>query len=384
MLRKIAIFSLLPLLTMLVIQAQDQLTGTTGGVTLNIRQRADPVSERIAQLPPNTPIIVEARSEKGDWVLVTAPQPGLRGWVAIGYVSFDRTIRVMEDLPYSSEQVVNAGAIGSAAGPAPQAQVAPADIIPDRIDYPPVFLNDGVWRNIRQIYGRGRQLGNDPWALMKVGESNTAGTVYLCNFEWRSYALGDHSQLQQVVDEFSRTGSFCRNNASAQNGFGTVNVLDPLFALPEFCQPDETPLACEVRRSRPSFAFIHIGLADTGVITAQQYNSNLTQIVRYLSSSGVIPILQTWPTADVFNANNRPQLFNEEIRKVAYANNVPLLDIRAAIYGYENHGTESDGHHLSVRNPTVSDLGDANTYGRPYRELQSLQILYDLIAGLNS
>ncbi|MBN8639152.1 MAG: SGNH/GDSL hydrolase family protein [Anaerolineae bacterium] len=373
---------LLVLVSSSLVGAQDVIRGTTSGQVLNVRELPDRASTALAQFPPHTDFIVESRNEAADWLLVTAPALNLRGWIAIGFVTFEREVRVSQEIPVSTEQVntTTMNANGAPAG----GEAAPVAIIPDNIDYPAVYMPEAVWRNVRNIWARGRQLGNDPWVLMKVGESNTAGTVYLCNFEWRAYDLGTYTHLQGIVDGFSATGSFCRVNASAQNGFATVNALDPMFAPADICQPNESPLACEVRRSRASFAFIYIGLADTGILTPAEYNANLREIVRYLSDNGVVPILGTWPTADSFNANNRPQLFNEEIRDVAHALNVPLLDFRAALFNYDNHGTGPDGYHLSVRDTTRSEFGgDELTYGRTYRELQSLQILYDIMSALN-
>lgn len=381
MLRKLFILCIVLLLTNVVVMAQSPIVAVSGNVNLNVRQTPARDGQQLGQIPPRTELIVQARSEQGDWVLVIAPSLSLRGWVAIGYVEFNQEVRVMEDLPVSAETIADASAI-PADGSVPAE--LPVVIIPDITDYPAVYLNNAVWRNVRNIYARGRQQGNDPWVLMKIGESNTAGTVYLCNFEWQAYSLGEYTHLQGIVDGFSRTGSFCRNNASAQNGFSTVNVLDSTFAPADICEPNETPLVCEVRRSRPSFAFIYIGLADTGIITAQEYGANLRTIITYLSRNGIVPILQTFPTADSFNTNNKPQIYNEMIREVARRENVPLLDFRAALYDYDNHGTGPDGYHLSVRDETKSELaGDEAVYGRTYREWQSLQILYDLMTGLN-
>lgn len=359
--------------------AQDPIRGTTGGTVLNVRELPDRGSARLAQFQPNTSFIAEGRNESADWLLVFAPSVGVRGWVAIGFVTFEREVRVSEELPVSNERVTPETMTAGGADPG-----SAVVFIPDVTDYPAVYMTDAVWRNVRSIWARGRQLGNDPWVLMKVGESNIAGTVYLCNFEWRAYSLGSYTHLQGIVDNFSATGSFCRVNASAQNGFATVNVLDPMFATADICQPNESPLVCEIRRSRASFAFIYIGLPDTGILTPDEFNRNLTTIVNTLTRAGVIPILGTFATADVFNGNNLPQLFNEEIRAVARALNVPLLDFRAALYDYPNHGTGSDGYHLSVRDETRSEFGgDEFQFGRTYRELQSLQILYDIMSAVS-
>ncbi|MBE2270559.1 MAG: SGNH/GDSL hydrolase family protein [Anaerolinea sp.] len=366
-----------------LVAAQEPIRGTTGSSVLNVRALPDRTSAQLTQFPPRTAFVVEGRNEAADWLLVTAPSLGLRGWIAIGFVTFEREVRVSQEIPVSSEEVTTTTMV---VGANPADGAPPAVVyIPDNIDYPAVYMTNAVWRNVRTIWARGRQLGNDPWMYMKIGESNTAGTVYMCNFEWREYDLGSYTHLQGLVDGFSATGAFCRVNASAQNGFATVNVLDPQFAPTDICQPNESPLACEVRRSRASYAFIYIGLADSGILTTEEYNANLTMIVNYLSQNGVIPILGTWPTADLLNANNRPQLFNEEIRDVAHRLNVPLLDFRAALYNYDNHGTGPDGYHLSVRDPARSEFGgDELIYGRTYRELQSLQILYDIMTAVNN
>jgi len=379
----LALISVMFLLSSSLIVAQDAIRGITSGQVLNVRELPDRTSARLTQFPPNTDFVVEGRNEAADWLLVAAPSLGQRGWIAIGFVTFEREVRVSQEIPVSTEQVTTATMV---VGGDPNAGGAQPEVIyiPDRIDYPAVYMTDAVRRNIRNIWARGRQLGNDPWSLMKVGESNTAGTVYLCNFEWRAYSLGEYTHLQGIVDGFSATGSLCRVNASAQNGFATVNVLDPLFAPADICQPNESSLVCEIRRSRASFAFIYIGLADTGILTTREYNTNLREIVNQLTRAGVIPILGTWPTGDIYNGNNRPQLFNEEIRAVARALNVPLLDFRVALYNFENHGTGPDSYHLSVRDTTRSEFGgDELTFGRTYRELQSLQILYDIMTALN-
>lgn len=390
MFKRLVILALLLVLGSLIVSAQEPITGAVGGVHLSLRAEPNTNSARIMALAPGTQFVVEARDEFGGWLLVNVPSANARGWVALDFVNLSRPVRIMEEIPL----------VGAAAAPpqadvpvemnadgTPQAVGTPVPTPgppPERTDYPPVYMTDAVWNNVRAIYARGRQLGNDPFSLMKVGESNTAGTVYLCNFEWREYDLGSYTHLQPIVDGFSATGSFCRGNVTAQNGFATVNVLDPLFAPQDVCLPNENALQCEYRRAKPSYAFIYMGMADHGVLTAEEYGSNLTMIVNFLSQNGVIPILQTYPTSDKWT-DGKPQEFNEMVRQVARLTNVPLLDIRAALYNYDNRGTGPDGYHLSVRNPAETTFtGDEFVYGRTYRELQSLQILYDLHTALNS
>ncbi len=72
----------------------------------------------------------------------------------------------------------------------------PVPVIPDeRTDYPPLWLGSAVINNARNIYARGQQRGNNPNSLIKIGESNTAGTVYMCTFNYGNYDLGRVSGL---------------------------------------------------------------------------------------------------------------------------------------------------------------------------------------------
>lgn len=355
-----------------VLLAQGDVAATTTS-TLNVRGEPSKTSPRIGRLPTNTAIIVEGRNEAGDWLLVHNQDGSLRGWVAIGFVQFSDALRV-QDLPLKTD-VFTALPAGQPAAP-PGSPVV--DIPPEPLGSPVVDLNSAVLRNARAIYQRGQQLGNFPNSFMKMGESNTGGTVYMCTFEWGKYDLGTYDELQPIVDWFNQTQSFCRTNMTAGNGFSTATVLDPLWAPADQCESNESPLVCEIRKSKPSYAFIYFGIADMGAITDDQYRDNLNTIIRTLSNSGVIPILTTFPMSEKFN-DGKPQIFNKIIREVAADRRVPLIDLRIAVYNYVDHGTGEDGYHLSVRSVEETTFtGDELVYARTMRELLTLQILYDL------
>jgi hypothetical protein len=355
-----------------VLVAQGDVPAITTS-TLNVRGEPSKTSPRIGRLPTNTAIIVEGRNEAGDWLLVHSQDGSLRGWVAIGFVQFADAIRV-QDLPLKTD-VFTAVAGGAPAAPAGSPEI---DIPPEPLGNPVVDLNSSVLRNARAIYQRGQQLGNFPNSFMKMGESNTGGTVYMCTFEWGKYDLGTYEELLPIVEWFNQTQSFCRTNMTAGNGFSTATVLDPLWAPADQCESNESPLACEIRKSKPSYAFIYFGIADMGAITDDEYRQNLNTIIRILSNSGVIPILTTFPMSDKFN-DGKPQQFNQIIREVAADRRVPLIDLRVAVYNYPDHGTGEDGYHLSVRSVEETTFtGDELVYARTTRELLTLQMLYDL------
>jgi len=369
--------------------AQNTLTGTVSANTLNVRSAPNVDGERLGQLTNGAAVIVEGRSAAGDWFLVTAQGQGLRGWVAAGFIRLSRPVRIMEAIPLSNETVTSGAAPAPAAGANPAvSNPAPAPLPdappPERTDYPAIYLPGGVLANARAIYARGRANGNHPFSMIKIGESNLAETVFLCNFQWGEYELGDYGYLQYVIDGLRSTDSLCRFHFTAQKGFSTAGVLDPMFATHDFCEPNESPLACEYRRSKPSYAVIYIGMADHGQLTPQQYRANLTTIVQQLSAWGVVPILTTYPTSDKFT-DGKPQEYNEIVRAVARAQRVPMMDVRAAIYDYPNHGTGTDGYHLSVRTTSFTSFnGDHLKFGRTYYEWLTLSLLNDLHNQLNS
>ncbi len=77
-----------------------------------------------------------------------------------------------------------------------------------------------------------------------------------------------------------------------------------------------------------------------GYYTEAQFHDNLSQIIRFLSDHGVVPILTTYPMADTFN-DGKPQTFNAVIRNIAADQNIPLMDVRAAAprIRQSRHGT---------------------------------------------
>lgn len=369
----------------ITVAAQGIPTATTIA-NLNVRQAPAVDGALIGTIPVNSTVIVEGRDESSNWALIRTEDGLLRGWGALGYIQFSSEVRVRE-LPVVSldapppAPVVNPET-GEVVGGLPTIEPTPFAFLTERTDLPVISMGPNVMRNVRNIYARGIARGNNPAVFIKVGESNMAGTVFLCNFQYGNYDLGSYIDLQPVIDLFNSTGSFCDYAETAQSGFSSASVFDPLWSGND-CTGNETPLQCELRIRRPMYAIIHLGIADMGFITASQYRTNLNRLVRTLSENGVIPILQTFTMADTFN-DGLPQAFVTVIREVATQNNVPLIDVRAQMYDYENRGTGSDGYHLSFRDEYFTSFGgDQETYGRPMRELLTLQVLRDLHAALS-
>jgi len=367
MLKKVLMLLFIVLLSSVSLSfAQADVTATTL-VDLNMRNAPRAGADVITKLPAQTSVVVEGRDKTSSWLLVhTTTGQVLRGWMSIQYLRFDQPTSIRTLLDLSDVDLTVPLAPGQ-----PNAIIIP----PERTDYPPLWLGDAVMRNARAIYARGQQRGNNPNMLIKVGESNMAGTVFLCTFNYHHYDLGTYSDLQPIVDRFNSTGSLCHYDFTARSGFSAADLLDPQWAVEPDCHSGETPLQCSYRIYKPSYALIYLGIGDMGFYTPKQFHDEMIKIIQYLSINGVVPVLSTFPMADSFN-DGKPQIFNAVIRDIATTENVPLMDIRSVLYTYQNRGMGPDGYHFSVRDENVTNFtGDEKYFGRTERELLTLQML---------
>lgn len=81
---------------------RDQYVGTVvlnAGANLQFRRDADPFSESLALIPSGTELIVQARTEAGDWLLVNFD--GTDGWISSQFVrlSFNGALVTVDNVP---------------------------------------------------------------------------------------------------------------------------------------------------------------------------------------------------------------------------------------------------------------------------------------------
>ncbi len=93
--------------------------------------------------------------------------------------------------------------------------------------------------------------------LTKIGDCNSDSRAFLAPLDLGNYDLGPYTELQAVVDFFA--GSFRVDSIADGVGFTAYSVLDWGFANPQYCEQRESPVACELRRRRPSVAIIMFG-----------------------------------------------------------------------------------------------------------------------------
>ena len=229
-----------------------------------------------------------------------------------------------------------------AAGETSGESSAPAGPPPGQVNGIPyssfVILPDNVRQNARAIYARGQELGNNPRAFSKMGDSTIEPPHFLTRFDSGPYNLGDYAYLQDVIDYFA--GSFGRESIAVRRGLHAWSVDDPLWADKTYCQANETVLACEFRLHKPSLLLIRLGSNDVGV--PESFRQSMGTIVQYAIDNGVIPVLGT--KAD---RNEGGDINNAIIREIAAQYQVPLWDFDAVANTIPGRGLSEDNVHMT-------------------------------------
>jgi len=307
-------------------------------------------------LAPRAEVALEARSADGAWVLVRSVDGAARGWIEGRFL--DTGGADLPALPVSAERIFDAaGARAAGAG---------------AIDLNAFPLVPAITDRARAIYARGQALGLDPRAVSKIGDCISDNRHFLSPFGWGDYDLGSYTMLQPVIDHFAP--ALDADSLAAYDGLVTAAALDPLFANPLACLPGETPLRCEYRVRRSSFAIIMFGAQDLLFASPDEFDRNLRQIVHETIEAGVVPILSTFPGN--LDRWDDAIILNRVVVQIALDYDIPLMNMWRALDGLPNHGLESDGRHLSPPVTHSGDLtGDNLRRGYPLRNLVTLQAL---------
>ena len=178
-----------------------------------------------------------------------------------------------------------------------------------------------VTQNIRSIYLRGQQLGNDPQAFSIFGDCQSVSDAFLGVYET------DPERQQSLPPAFKDmlvyfAGSFDRESPTVKDGTTAGGLLSPLWHNGTFgCGVTETPVDCELRLHKPSFVFINVGTH--WVVRNREY---LHTISTTLIEHGVVPILVT-------KADEREQgdKTNIDLADLAVELNIPLWNFYASV-----------------------------------------------------
>ncbi len=237
-----------------------------------------------------------------------------------------------------------------------------------------------VSQRVIEIYQLGQTLGNNPHAFSRMGDCDSLPFSFLGDFDKgpQAYNLGEYGDLAEVIEYFN--GSWGHAGVTAHDGFNTASMLSPLWADPQVCQSNETPLECEVRTNKPAFMLIALGSNDFG--QPERFEKNMRQILDYLIEHGVVPILGT--KADNLEGNHR---INSLIGQLAYEYQLPVWNFWRAVQPLENHGIRSDDNYHPTHpgfGGTPNDFSNPVNmqYGFPWRNLTALQTLDAVMRGV--
>lgn len=219
----------------------------------------------------------------------------------------------------------------------------------------------------RAIYQAGLGQGNLEHAFSKIGDCESQAVWFLTDFDHGpgAYSLGSFGYLQSVIDYYP--GSFKRTSMAAKSSFNAASLMSPLWADRSACQPDESPLDCELRIWRPSLALVMLGTNDSP--RPADFEGNLRKVLDYLVGRGVLPVLAT--KADNLEGDNR---INASIARLAVEYDIPLWNNWRAMQPLPEHGLQDDGAHLT-NGPNRFDDPKAMQSGWTVRNLTALQAL---------
>jgi formylglycine-generating enzyme required for sulfatase activity len=232
----------------------------------------------------------------------------------------------------------------------------------------------GVSDRVREIYQRGLVMGNDPNAFSKVGDCHSTNPYFLADYDLGQnvYDLGDYAYMQPTIDYFE--GSFSRTSLAAKNGLSTAGVLAPLWSDWKQCSGNETPLDCEFRQHRPSFAIISLGTNEAYNVKLDRstFEPRLRRILEHSIDQGVVPILSTKADND-----EGDHYINYVTARLALEYELPLWNFWRAVQELPQHGMRSADHLTFAPTKSYTDFSRPEylTYGMQVRNLTALQVL---------
>jgi hypothetical protein len=342
-----------------IAQTEPQQGIITARPAVAVRDAPSKTARRLGILRTGAKVQVLESSARGLWVRVSDGQ-ALSGWIARRHIALgaEQVIAVQPD-PTRTLPVSPAPAAGSP-------------------------LRTGT--RTRQIFARGQALGNRANVFSVIGDSLTTVQPFLTGFGNGGYALGGYSGLQDTITFFSappRDGianSFMHQSKAATLAFNAAAALDPTWLVwtdkSGLCTPNEQPIQCEFRVSKPSVAIILLGPEDLHIYDASVFQTHMSRLINVSIDNGVIPVLTTFPTAPIDGPLQQGEQFNNVIRGLASSYGVPLIELRDTALQLPAYGVKEDGFHLSDYGPAFGlNQAPSQMSGCALRNLYTLQML---------
>ena len=233
-----------------------------------------------------------------------------------------------------------------------------------------VILPPAVQANVKAIFAKGQQLGNNPQRFSKVGDSIIEQPHYMVKFDTPDYNLGQYAYLQDVLNYYR---SYGRDSLAVRRGLHSWSWNNPTWADKDQCLPDEGPIACEYRVFKPSVSFIVLGSNDVGV--PEYFRTSMEDLVQFTIDQGIIPIIVTKADRHEGDSNINNIIMKETAAKF----NIPMLDFDAVAGTMPNRGIDpADGTHLTFYYAHDYSVPVAFTKGHGVHDLTSVITLDEL------
>lgn len=316
-------------------------------------------------LDPGERIIVTGRTSDNVWVRVQSRY-------GEGYLR-------VNDAKLIAERVEDMRRIAVVAADMPVAPPPPDTPTRDAERYP---ILPTLSAYVGEIYRRGQALGNRPAIFTKVGDCMTSDElVFLGRFATPNYDLGEYTELQRVIDFYSKesprpgqANSFAEQSIAAYNGFNAAAVLDPTWLEPGLCAEGTSPLACEYQLARPAVAIIMFGTNDVLTLNSTQFEFYMRLIVHETIARGIIPVLSTFPGNHAIPG--RANRFNQAVYRVGQDYDVPVINLWLALQALPGKGIDDKAYLSRSPSTRVSHFTPENLkYGYTMRNLLTLQTL---------
>jgi len=226
----------------------------------------------------------------------------------------------------------------------------------------------GVSDRARLIFEYGHSIGNDPTHFSIIGDCQNVSSYFLSTFDKPGdYSLGEeYAYLQPTIDYYQ--GSFSRVSLAVKGGFNAAAVISPLRADPEACNPNESPLDCELRTWRPSIVIVSMETWWSDK-PAEEYDKYMRRVLDRIIETGALPIIAT--KADNLEGDHA---INATIAQIAYEYEIPLWNFWAAVQPLPGKGLSSDRFHLTFARNFFDDPVRMKS-AWPWRNLTALQTL---------
>jgi len=254
------------------------------------------------------------------------------------------------------------------ATPAPIATPKQKEPLPEDawMKMPPI--SPGISDRARLIYEYGLSVGNDPTHFSIIGDCQNVSSYFLSVFDQPGeFSLGsEYSYLQPTIDYYQ--GSFSRKSLAVKGGFNAAAVLSSFRADPKSCNPNESPLDCELRIWKPSIVFVSMETWWSEK-PAAEYDKYMRRVLDRIIATGALPIIAT--KADNLEGDNA---INATIAQIAYDYEIPLWNFWAAVQPLPHHGLSPDGFHLTFARNFFDDRKRMKS-AWPWRNLTALQSL---------